>query len=264
MSTPNVSFIIVEFHSLEDINKCIASLKAASIYGSYEIIVSSNSCYPQEKQAQLKKNYTNVSWSFNPKNGGFAYAMNQGMKLAQGNYLTILNPDVCIKHGIDQMIRFMNDHPKVGAIAPQIVSPKGVTQDSARPYVTLQSYVWRCLKRVIEKKTAVLDTHMDYNQVQTVDWVIGAFMMVRRAVYENTQGMDENYFMYAEDLDWCTRIRKCGYEIVYYPLAQVEYEGSRSARQSMKYARIFLQSHFYYWRKHGFFYGHPKRQPLFE
>ena len=262
MLPPIISFVIIEFHSIEDIKACITSIKTRCENIPYEIIVSSNSCYPSETQRILKNDFADIRWSFNNKNGGFAYAMNQGLKIAYGKYMTIINPDVRIKNGLTCMVEFMQSHPSVGAIAPLIVNKQGIIQDSARPYVSVQSYVWRCIKRIICHKSSVLNNCMDYAQVQTVDWVIGAFIMVRKEVYEKTKGLDEYYFMYAEDLDWCTRIRLLGYEVVYFPLSKVEYEGSRSARHSFKYAKIFFRSHLYYWNKYGFWRGYPKRKPI--
>ncbi len=84
---------------------------------------------------------------------------------------------------------------------------------------------------------------MKYNKIQTVDWIIGAFIMVSRKAYEATGGLDDNFFMYTEDLDWCTRIRQQGFEIVYYPFTRITYKGTRRARNSFKYARIFIESH---------------------
>lgn len=257
-----ISFVIIEFHSIEDITACITSIKDRCVNVCFEIIVSSNSCYQIEKRKELERKFPEVRWSFNEKNGGFAYAMNQGLKIANGEYMAIINPDVRIQNGLDSMIEFMKSHPVVGAIAPLIVNKQGAIQDSARSYVTLQSYVWRCIKRLAGHKSSVLDRNMDYSRIQTVDWVIGAFILVSRSAYEKTQGLDEYYFMYAEDLDWCTRIRLSGYEVVYFPLAKVVYEGSRSARHSVKYAKIFFRSHIYYWNKYGFFWGHPKKKTI--
>lgn len=262
MLPPVISFVIIEFHSIEDIKACITSIKTRCENIPYEIIVSSNSCYPPETRSKLEHDFPEIRWSFNNKNGGFAYAMNQGLKIAHGEYMTIINPDVRIKNGLTSMIEFMQSHPSVGAIAPLIVNEQGMIQDSARPYVSVQRYVWRCIKRIIGHKSSVLDKNMDYAQVQTVDWVIGAFIMVRKEVYEKTKGLDEYYFMYAEDLDWCTRIRTFGYEVVYFPLSKVEYEGSRSARHSSQYAKIFFRSHIYYWNKYGFWGGYPKRKSI--
>lgn len=257
-----LSFIIIEYNSVDDIRGCVKSIRDKCQNIPYEIIVSSNSCYSLEEQNRLECEIPEVRWSFNRKNGGFAYAMNRGMEVADGDYLAIINPDVRIVNGLDAMVEFMEANRSVGAIAPQIVNGKGMIQDSARPYVSVPRYVWRCIKRIAGHKSSVLTREMDYSQVQTVDWIIGAFIMVKRETYNKTHGMDESLFMYAEDLDWCTRIRVSGYEVVYYPIAKINYEGSRSARKSLKYARIFLRSHYTYWKKFGFFYGYPRRKPL--
>ena len=161
------------------------------------------------------------------------------------------------------MIDFMNEHPTVGAIAPRMVDQEGNIQDTARPYVTLPRYIWRQIKRVIGHKSTILDNSIDYDKIQTVDWLIGAFIMVSRKAFEATNGLDEHYFMYAEDLDWCTRIRQEGLEIVYFPNTMVLYKGTRRARSNSKYARIFIKSHLFYWKKFGFFFGHPKRSTTY-
>lgn len=258
---PIISFVVIEYFSIEEIDKCIESIVSTVRGIPYEIIISSNSQYPISKQQEIAEK-DNVRWIFNSRNGGFAYGMNRGLYEAKGKYRIIMNPDVKLIRGLSSMIEFMNSNPEVGAIAPKIISEEGEIQDSCRPYVSVQSYLYRAFRRVLGHQTAVLSNDIDYNLIQTVDWVIGAFIMVRDTIAIDTTGLDENYFMYAEDLDWCTRIRKAGYEVVYYPKAIVEYKGSRSARKSFKYAKIFFKSHFHYWRKFGFFYGYPKKKNI--
>jgi GT2 family glycosyltransferase len=173
-----------------------------------------------------------------------------------------MNSDCTLISDLDNMIRFMDGHPEVGAIAPQMKDSDGNIQDTARPYVSLPRYILRQIKRVIGHKTTILNNDMNYNQIQTVDWLIGAFIMTSRKAYEATGGLDDDLFMYAEDLDWCTRIRQQGFEVVYYPMAIIQYKGTRRARNNSKYARIFIQSHIKYWKKFGFFYGYPKRKKI--
>lgn len=257
----SLSFIIVEYHSIEEIRKCTNSLKA-NINIPYEVIVSSNSCYGNEERNKIDKTDTHVRWIFNERNGGFAYAMNEGLKVATGRYLAIMNSDCILESNIDNMVDFMECHPEVGAIAPQMKDLDNNIQDSARPYVSVPRYMLRQLKRIIGHKVSILNKDMDYNKVQTVDWLIGAYIMVSRKAYEMTGGLDEDLFMYAEDLDWCTRIRQYGFEIVYYPKSIIRYKGTRRARSNSKYARIFLESHIKYWKKFGFFYGYPKRKEI--
>ncbi len=256
-----LSFIIVEYHSIDEIIHCVASIKKHLKIPS-EIIVSSNSCYKKQRQKEIEQTLSNVHWLFNKQNGGFAYAMNEGLKVAQGEYLIIMNSDCTFISDINNMIDFMDKHPEIGAIAPQMRDEEGNIQDTARPYVTLPRYLWRQIKRTIGNKTCILDKDMNYHQTQTVDWLIGAFIMVSRDAYKTTQGLDSNFFMYAEDLDWCTRIREAGFEIVYFPKTVIIYKGTRRARKNLKFAWIFILSHIKYWKKFGFFYGFPKRKMI--
>lgn len=256
-----LSIVIIEYHSILEVQECIASLRG-QIEVPYEILVSSNSCYNERQRKEIAHIDKHVRWVFNPENGGFAYAMNEGLKQALGAYLVIMNPDCTLVSGLTDMISFMDCHPDVGAIAPQMVDVEGNIQDTARPYVSVPRYVWRQIKRILGHKASILTNNMNYNEIQTVDWVIGAFIMVSRASYQQTDGLDNSFFMYAEDLDWCTRIRKAGFEVVYFPETKIVYKGTRRARSNSKYARIFIKSHIKYWRKFGFFYGYPPRKRL--
>lgn len=253
-----LSIVIVEYYSEEEINHCIEAL-TENISIPFEVIVSSNSCYDETKRNMLCPKHKNVRWIFNERNGGFAYAMNQGLKVAKGNYLVIMNSDCILKSDLANMVYFMHGHKEIGALGPMIMDAKGNIQDTARPYVSVQRYIIRQIRRILRHQVSILENKMEYDKVQTVDWVIGAFIMVSRDAYMATGGLDEHFFMYAEDLDWCTRIRKAGFEVAYYPHTTISYKGSRRARSNKRYAKIFIQSHIRYWKKFGFFYGYPKR-----
>lgn len=258
MCANKISIVIVEYNSVEEIARVVGTIK--SCLPDAEVIISSNSMYGEDKCVELQQQFSDCRWIFNEKNGGFAYAMNRGLEVASGDFLVISNPDCVFKKGIDQMADFLLKHPEVGAIAPQIIDEDGNIQDSVREYVSLPRFIARQLKRIIFNQELVLDPKIDYKVLQTVDWAIGAFIMVSRKAYALTGGLCEDYFMYAEDLDWCTRIREAGLEIVYYPDAQIVYKGSRSARRSSLYMKIFLKSHLTYWRRYGLLWGYPKRR----
>lgn len=256
-----ISIVIVEYNSLDELQRFAETLKKG-FSCEVELIASSNSCYSKEKQKETKFQFPQFKWSFNEKNGGFAYAMNQGLKLATGDYLIIANPDCVFIDRLDEMTTFLLQHPEVGAIAPQIVEESGQVQDSCRHYLSVQSFIWRQIRRTITGSEVLLNSRVDYSKVQTVDWVIGAFIMVSRTVYEKTGGLSDDYFMYAEDMDWCTRIRLAGWEVVYYPKVKIQYKGTRSARTNKGSAKIFLNSMKIYWRKYGFFWGYPKKSKM--
>lgn len=256
-----LSIVIVEYRSIDEIQTCLRNIHA-NMDVPYEVIVSSNSCYTEEEKASIDLSNPNVRWLHNAVNGGFAYAMNEGLKVAKGEYMAIMNPDCIINSGLAEMIDFMKSYPEVGAVGPQMRDEEGNIQDTARPYVTPFRFFKRQVIRLLGRKVSILDKDMDYSCVQTIDWVIGAFIMVSRAAYAKTGGLDAGFFMYAEDIDWCTRIRQSGYEVVYFPKVVISYKGTRRARTTMKYAKIFIKSHMAYWRKFGFVYGYPKRKEM--
>jgi N-acetylglucosaminyl-diphospho-decaprenol L-rhamnosyltransferase len=262
MTGPDVSIIIIEYFSLDEVCLCISAIRENLEDVDHEIIVSSNSCYDRHKQEMIIRNYPNIIWVFNKTNGGFAEGMNQGLSRATGRYLAIANPDTLVIAGFSQMLKFMDTHPDIGAIGPQMIDTEGNIQDNCRPYVSIQNYVIRQLKRIIFRYDTILEKEFDYNRIQTVDWLIGAFMMVSRSAYELTNGLDKDYFMYGEDLDWCTRIRQKGFEIVYFTIMKIVYSGSRSARKINKHSWIFVKSHFKYWLKFGFFFGYPRKKEI--
>lgn len=257
---PDVSIVILEYLSIDEVDGCLSSLCASLNSISYEIIISSNSCYNKAEQKIITDKYKVATWIFNEKNGGFAYGMNRGLKKAKGRYLIIANADVKIKEGFQEMITFMDSHPEIGAIGPQMVDASGIIQDNCRYYVNVPRFIIRHLRRLLSQEAPVRNKRFDYSRIQTVDWLAGAFIMVREKAYHLTGGLDETYFMYAEDLDWCTRIRKAGFEVVYYPRMRIVYKGSRNARRFNKYSFIFIKSHLKFWSKFGFFYGYPERK----
>lgn len=244
-----ISFIIVEFYSVEDIVTC-HSLIIDQVPSNWfcEVIVSSNSVYSLEQQDRLVSLDKTLRWVFNDKNGGFAYAMNQGLAIATGDIFVIMNPDVRIKYDIRKMVNYLYLHNEIGIIAPKIVDSNGKIQDSFRSFITPTNFIKRHLNRIFKQANQI---NLYESPTQT-DWVIGAFMMMPRRVYEAVKGLDERYFLYCEDMDICKRVYLQGYSVVYYPEVKIEYEGTRSARKSWKYALIFLRSLLRYWKKFGF------------
>lgn len=243
-----ISIVVIEYHSIEEIKRFITSIDD-KLMEEFEIIVSSNSLYDQSEQNKLVKLFPGVKWSFNNRNGGFAYGMNEGLKIAKGDILVVTNPDVKLKVGLDVMMKYLLENREVGIVGPKMVDSEGEIQDSFRNYITPWRFVFRQIGRI--KDNGALHVKDSKNPVEC-DWVIGAFMMCRRDFYQKVGGLSDDYFMYCEDMDWCKRAHIAGYKVVYYPQAVIEYKGTRSARRSSKYAKIFLSSLFTYWRKYGF------------
>lgn len=253
-----ISIVVIEYYSADEIVRCIQGIQSSLLNKPYEIIISSNSCYDNESKGALRARFPGTQICFNDYNGGFAYGMNRGLEKANGEFLVITNPDVMVLSGFKEMIDFLANNQDVGAIGPQMQDSSGMIQDSYRDYVSVQGLLLRHFKRIFSIDR-ISESHIDHNVIQTVDWLSGAFILTTRAAYNATGGMDERYFLYAEDLDWCTRIRKKGFEIVYFPPMKAVYSGTRIARKLNNYTWIFIKSHFRYWSKFGFFSGYPKR-----
>jgi len=244
-----VSFIVIEYHSIEEIKGFICSLDHATSGLDYEIIISSNSQYSKEEQTEILSFFPKIVWTFNERNGGFAYGMNEGLKVAKGDILAVVNPDVKIRSSLAPMINYLESNSKVGIVAPKIIDAEGIIQDSFRHFVTPWGFFVRQVGWIKDKGKL---HEKNFQEPVYGDWVIGAFMVCRRFFYEKVGGLSDDYFMYCEDMDWCKRAHLAGYEVVYFPETVVEYKGTRSARHSWKYAKIHIRSLLTYWRKYGF------------
>lgn len=242
-----LSIIVIEYQSEDDIERIYNSI-IDNIGDDYELIISSNSLYSQEVKDNIISQYPFARWTFNERNGGFAYGMNEGLKVANGDILVIMNPDVKFKTSLNPMIDYLTSHEEIGIIAPKIEDENGVVQDSFRHYITPLGFIMRHIDRIIHKSKLNV---REFEGPVKGEWVIGAFMMCRRDFYEKVGGLSDDYFMYCEDMDWCKRAHLAGYDVVYYPGTTIEYKGTRSARKSWKYTKIFLSSLFTYWKKYG-------------
>lgn len=137
-----LSFVIVEYYSIDEILLCQDAIsRNIPREVLYEVIVSSNSVYSKIKQEELVRDYSMLKWIFNEQNGGFAYAMNQGLKVASGDVLVIMNPDVKLGKGVDRMYAYLMQNDSIGVIAPQIKNVQGVIQDSFRRFITPMNFV---------------------------------------------------------------------------------------------------------------------------
>lgn len=238
-----VSVILLEYHSIDEIRDAISAIRKFDT--NCEIIVSSNSLYSAEDQLKAKNAITDCKWVFNPKNGGFGYGMTMGARAAEGDYVVFLNSDVLLQSDFSEMIAYLEGHPNVGMIAPQLVDEDGVVQDSYRKTITPFNFFWRHVERFLK-----VYHDQKRNEPIVVDWVIGAFMLTKKKYFDMVGGFDyKTYFMYVEDMDLCHELKLKGLDTVYYPLSSAQYVGTRAARNNKKYTKIFLQSLFGYWKK---------------
>lgn len=247
MSSIELSFVIIEYNCLQDAYNCVDSISNACGNISYEIIVSSNSTYSPEKQARIRRKMPCAKWLFNGNNKGFAGGMDVGIMKASGKVIVLVNPDLTIASGdMRKAFDYLMSHQNVGLMGPRIVDKQGNVQDSCRKFMTLTESLLRVYTRVFQGKYVLLTREFDYTSLQAVDWVIGAFMMVKRVALKQVGLLDEQYFMYIEDMDWCRRFWNCGFQVVYYPLVEAIYKGDRKSTSALVSKKLFNKYAFYH------------------
>jgi GT2 family glycosyltransferase len=224
-----LSVVIVEYHSIDELESCLAALAEPLDKLEHEIIVSSNSEYDAQKQTLLIKQFSTIRWQFNSGNLGFAGGVNQGLKRATGDAILHLNTDALLREGFTKAVRYLIDNRDVAILGPEIRDPTGVLQDSCREFMTPSRALRRLKGRLLGKRDVLLQDDFDYERAQDVDWVIGGAFLVNRSAVQDVGLLDEKYFMYVEDMDWCLRFWKCGYRVQYYPMWKVEYKGDRKS-----------------------------------
>lgn len=282
---PDLSVIIVSWNVRDLLRACLASLTTDSSPSpcslrpsSLEIIVVDNAS-SDGSATMTAAEFPHVRLIANTGNRGFTGGNNQGLALARGRYIFFLNPDTeVIGEALATMIAYLDAHPEVGVIGPQLRYGDGSPQSSRRRFPTLWSALfestplawhwpnnpWARWYRMEDQATAGSRSQrpatgepgnlgQGAHLGQEVDWLVGAALMTRRTVLEQVGGFDEGYFMYSEELDWCRRVKEAGWRIVYLPTAQIVHHEGKSSEQVVAARHIrFQTSKVRYFRKfHG-------------
>lgn len=197
----------------------------------------------------------------NDDNLGFAKANNQVLRQAKGRYILLLNPDTEVEKGaLKTLIEFLETHPKAGIVAPQLLNSDGSIQRSCRQFPTFTGMLFELigLSKIFPKGSKTGTTFRAYKMLdwehddeREVDQPEGACLLLRREVLEEVGLLDEGYFMLFEEVDWCYRIKKAGWQIWFTPKARVMHHYGQSIKQVK--ARMILSSHrglYRFWRKH--------------
>jgi len=227
---PNVSVLIVNYNGLRFLEDCLSSIKTAFIRYTYEIVVVDNASI-DGSQAFLK-NRNDISYIASDKNLGFTGGNNLAGRHARGQVLLLLNNDTCIERNLDPLIdEAMSE--QVGAVGAHLVYGNARLQFSMGLDHTPLRLIcsWLGLEKRHSFPNVFRRIHTDpgfYSQPQKhIAWVSGACLATRRGVWEALGGLDEDFFMYCEDVDYCLRVRKAGYTIAYVPDTLVtHYEGA--------------------------------------
>ncbi len=271
MQARHLSVVIVNWNVKDLLRRCLNSVLEGlrSDNGqqlSCQIVVVDNAS-DDGSVGMLREEFPHVHLIANKENLGFTRGNNQGIAFSNGRYVLLLNPDTeILGDALGEMVVYMEAHHRVGALGPQLLDPDGQVQSSRRRFPNLgTAYVESTFLQQwfpesdILKRYYVLDGSDD--ETQSVDWVVGACLLMRRETLEEVGLLDERFFMYSEELDWCYRAKELGWEVVYLPTAQVIHYVGKSSEQVLPLRHIqFQRSKVLFFKKHhGYWSGETLR-----
>jgi len=253
-----LDIIIVNYNSTDYLLHCLGSVYDSLQDVPAKVIVQDNAS--KDGVDRVKAEFPQVILSKNRYNIGFSKAINNALKENDSPYIVLLNPDGYVMDGFfDLILNHMEEDPSVGIVGPKILNHDGSIQGSARSFPTpltalfgRSSFLSRFFPKNPFTRANILTTRSDGKTPMEVDWVSGACLVARKKAIEDVGLMDERFFMYWEDADWCRRMWKKGWKVVYVPRASVvHYVGASSERAPFRSIFEFHKSSYRLFEKHS-------------
>lgn len=257
-----LSIIILNYNTGGLFKKCLLSIEKIKTDFKFEVVVVDNGS-EDESCLMVKKDFPWVNLIENKKNLGFSKGNNIGIRRAKGKYILLLNSDTVVnKKAISEMVEFMEKNKKVGAATCRVLLEDGSLDPACHrgfptPWNAFCYFLG--LEKLFPKSKVFAGYHLGYlpmNKTHEIDSLTGAFYFVRKKVIDEVGLLDEDYFMYGEDLDWSYRIKKTGWKIMYVPKAEIVHFKKRSGRKAKnKKLRRKVSDYFYetmklFYKKH--------------
>lgn len=260
----DLGIVIVNYNTRDLLRECLASVYAGRGTFSYGVWVVDNASTDGSAE-MVAREFSQAHLIVSPVNDGYAYANNLGLK-AMGfsdvaaeapSFVLLLNPDTILPpRALAQMLGFARSRPSAGVVGPRLVLADGTLDKACRrsfPTPVRSFYRLSGLGRLFPRSRRFGSynlTYLDPNQEAEVDAVVGAFMLLRAQAIRDSGLLDETFFMYGEDLDWCFRIKQAGWQIRYNPDCTVLHYKRASSRQSRKAQYEFYRAMLLFYRKH--------------
>jgi GT2 family glycosyltransferase len=246
------SIIIVNWNTRELLSACLKSIDKHRGENEFEVILVDNASSDGSVE-MVRECFPDVRLLVNDENVGFARANNRAIQNSRGAYLLLLNPDTEIKKGaLDLLVRFMDENPQAGAAGSRLINPDGSLQMSCNPTPTLARELWRLFHLDRIKHYGIYDMRSwCLEKPRRVDILQGASLIIRREVLEQVGLLDDDYFVFSEEVDLCHRIQQSGWELYWVPQSQVIHYGGQSTKQIPE--KMFLELYrgkILFFRKH--------------
>jgi GT2 family glycosyltransferase len=254
-----ISIITVSWNTAPLLEDCIASILANPPTSPFEIWVVDNAS-TDDSPRMVREKFPQVHLVENRENVGFARANNQAIRQCAGTYILLLNPDTLVASGaLQALLDFLEKHPETAAAGPRTLNPDGSLQISSHPRPTLSRELWRLLH--LDRLLPYAEysrTKWETNEAQEVDVLKGACVLLRREALDQIGFLDEDYFIYSEEVDLCYRLQRAGWRLFWLPQSEIVHLGGQSTQQVP--GEMFLnlyQGKIRYFRKH---HGWPAAQ----
>lgn len=242
----SVAAIVVSWNVRGYLQRCLRSLQEAEQTPLAIWVVDNGSS--DGSVSMVRREFPAAHLLVNSGNPGFAAANNQAIRASEGRYVLLLNPDAELGPGaLSALCAYLDEHPRVAVVGPQLRNSDGSVQPSRRRAPRLATGFVESTQLQQRLPRTWLTDHYYVNDrsdgdEQEVDWLVGACLLVRRAAIDAVGLLDEGFHMYSEELEWCLRFRRAGWDVVYLPSAQVVHHSGRSSGQDV------LQRHLHHHR----------------
>jgi len=245
---PELSVILVNYNDHLHLQDCLQSIQKEGRQVDLEVILVDNAS-TDGSQVLVKEFFPRIRLIQNRENYGFSKANNIGFKASTGDFILFLNTDTTLESGtLKTLLDWMRSTSAAGASGPVLFGKDKTFQVSfgkKRGFFS-EMALKLILNTIYRRRISRMKT------IQEVDWISGACLLVRRKAFEQTQGFDENFFLYYEDIDLCYRIKKDGWKTAVVPQARVFHEGGASTSSlSLKSRYFYRESQIYFYRKHN-------------
>ncbi|WP_455585249.1 glycosyltransferase family 2 protein [Bacteroides sp.] len=258
-----LTVVIVNYNVKYYLEQCLISLYRAIENVPAEVVVVDNASTDGSPE-YITERFPHLTYIYNEENVGFARANNQAMQKAKGEYVLLLNPDTLLPEtNITEALAFMDAHPDAGACGVKMLAPDGhFLPESKRGYPSPATSFWKLIgmHRFFPDNPrfdGYYLSRLDENSIHSVPVLAGAYMMLRKTALDSSGLLDEDFFMYGEDIDLSCRITEAGYRNYYLPFPILHYKGESTSKESYRYVRVFYGAMDIFFCKHGTHYPLP-------
>ena len=245
-----ICIVIVSYNVCQLLDECLQSVKRALQGIDGEIYVVDNLSTDNTVET-LQPRHPDVHFIANQENVGFARANNQAIRCTDSEYVLLLNPDtVVFENTLHGVLDFMDSHPEAGGAGVRMLAREGYAAPESRRALPTP---WVAMLKMLGATQRYYMSHLSWDEPGQIEVISGAFCMLRRKALDQIGLLDEDYFMYGEDIDLSYRLLKGGWQNWYLPFDIIHYKGESTQKSTFRYVHTFYQAMLIFFRKH---YGH--------